>query len=86
MILQTDSYNIQILETSNLQGGHKPGKHGKPGIIREFEKLFKSQGKLREMFYFCRKTWKTQGECKIRYIIVKENSRELFSRVSQRKV
>ena len=31
------------------QGGHKPGKHGKPGKLREFEKLSKSQGKLREI-------------------------------------
>ena len=30
----------------NIQGGHKPGK---PAKIREFEKLSKSQGKLREM-------------------------------------
>ena len=29
--------------------GHKPGKHGKPGKLREFEKLSKSQGKLREI-------------------------------------
>ena len=34
---------------SFLQGGHKPGKHGKPGKLREFEKLSKSQGKLREI-------------------------------------
>ena len=31
------------------QGGHKPGKHGKPGKLREFEKLSESQGKLREI-------------------------------------
>ena len=29
-------------------GNHKPGKHGKHGKLREFEKLSKSQGKLRE--------------------------------------
>ena len=40
------------------QGGHKPGKHGKPEKLREFEKLSKSQGN----FNFCRKTWKTQGK------------------------
>ena len=34
-----------------LHGGHKPGKHGKPGKLREFEKLSKSQGNLN----FCRK-------------------------------
>ena len=32
-----------------LQDGHKPGKHGKPGKHREFEKLSESQGKLREI-------------------------------------
>ena len=32
-----------------LQGGHKPGKHGKPAKLRELEKLSKSQGKLREI-------------------------------------
>ena len=33
------------------QGGHKPGKHGKPGKLREFGKLLKSQGKLREILF-----------------------------------
>ena len=32
-----------------LKGGHKPGKHGKPGKLREFEKLSNSQGKLKEI-------------------------------------
>ena len=31
------------------QVGHKPGTHGKPGKLREFEKLLKYQGILREM-------------------------------------
>ena len=31
------------------QGGHKPGKHEKPGKPREFEELSKTQGKLREI-------------------------------------
>ena len=31
------------------QGGHKPGKHGKLGKLREFEKLSKSQGQLRKI-------------------------------------
>ena len=31
------------------QSGHKPGKHGKPGKLREFEKLSKSLGKPREI-------------------------------------
>ena len=34
------------MRKSNTQGGHKPGKHGKPGKLREFEKLSKSQGNL----------------------------------------
>ena len=33
----------------SVQSGHKPGRHGKPGNLREFEKLSKSQGKLREI-------------------------------------
>ena len=31
------------------QGGATPGKHGKPGKLRGFEKLSKSQEKLREI-------------------------------------
>ena len=31
------------------QGGHKSGKHGKPGKLKEFEKWSKFQGKLREI-------------------------------------
>ena len=45
-----------------LQGGHKPGKHGKPGKLKEFEKLSKSQGRLGEFGIFVEKTWKTQGK------------------------
>ena len=48
-----------------IQGGHKPGKHGKPGNLREFEKLSKSQGKLMEIWTFVEKTWKTQGKWKL---------------------
>ena len=46
-----------------MQGGHKPGKHGNSGKLREFEKL---SGKLREVFNFCRKP----GELKenVRYV------------------
>ena len=33
-----------------FQGGHKPGKHGKPGELRKFEKLSNSQGKLKEIW------------------------------------
>ena len=35
--------------TKLVQSGHKPEKHGKPGKLREFEKLSKSQGKLRQI-------------------------------------
>ena len=45
--------NLKVKSFNNVmsfsQGGHKPGKHGKPGKLREFEKLSKSQGKLREI-------------------------------------
>ena len=36
--------HFSILVFVLLQGGHKPGKQGKPGKLREFEKLSKSQG------------------------------------------
>ena len=67
--------------------GYKPGKHGKPGKLREFEKLSKFQGKLREILYFCGKTWKTEGKCKICDIILNENvfQRTFLFRVSQGK-
>ena len=54
------------------QGGHKPGK------LREFEKLSKSQGKLREIRIFVGKTWKTQGKRKICNILGNEN---VFQRI-----
>ena len=39
--------NLQVtIATTVIQGGHKPGK---PGKLREFEKLSKSQEKLREV-------------------------------------
>ena len=71
----------------NQWGGHKPGKHGKPGKLREFEQLLKSQGKLRNLL-FLQKTWKAQGKCKICHIIVNENVFQgtSLSRVSQGKV
>ena len=37
------------------QGGHEPGKHGKSGKLREFEKLSESQGKLRDNSHFVEK-------------------------------
>ena len=47
------------------QGGHKPGKHGKPGKFRAFEKLSESQGKLREIWIFnCRKILENSGKMK----------------------
>ena len=42
------------------QGGHKPGK------LREFEKLLKSQGKLKEIFYFAEKPGKLREN--VRYV------------------
>ena len=63
------------------QGGHKPGK---PGKLREFEKLSKSQGNLN----FCRKTWKTQGKCKIFGMFTNEKvSQPIFlSSIAQGKI
>ena len=51
--LYCDFYTFRSCNTCSFslptfQGGHKPGKHGKSGRLREFEKLSKSQGKLRE--------------------------------------
>ena len=46
------------------QGGHKPGKHGKPGKLREFEKLSKSQGKLSETLIFVEKPGKLRENVK----------------------
>ena len=43
----------------HFQGDHKPGK---PGKLREFVKLLKSQAKFREILIFVEKTWKTQGK------------------------
>ena len=70
------------------KGGHRPGKHGKPGKLREFEKLSKSQGKLRETWIFVEKTWKTQGKCGICGIIANENvfQRIILSGIAQGKV
>ena len=48
--LNLDKFGIgNDIPDCQLQGGHKPGKHGKPGKLREFEKLSNSQGKLREI-------------------------------------
>ena len=80
----------ETIQSSKEQGGHKPGKHGKPGKLREFEKLLKSQGKLREnsgkSIIFAEKPGK--GKCKICHIIVNENVFQgtFLSRVSQGKV
>ena len=71
-----------------LQGGHKPGKHEK---LREFEKLSKSQGKLREIRIFIKIIWRTQGKCgKCRTCgrIGDENvfQRIILSRITQGKI
>ena len=43
----------------------KHEKHGKPGKFKEFEKLSKSQGKLREICVFVGKNLENSGEMKI---------------------
>ena len=45
----------------HFQGDHKPGKHGK---LREFVKLLKSQGKLREILIFVKKNLENSGKMK----------------------
>ena len=45
------------------QGGHKPGKHGKPGKLKECEKLLKSQ-KTQGNLNFCRKNLENSGKMK----------------------
>ena len=52
------------------QGGHKPGKHGKPGKLREFENLSKSQGNLD----FCRKNLENSGKMKLCDMIANKNA------------
>ena len=66
------------------QGVHRPGKHGKPGNLSEFEKLSTTQGHL----IFIEKTWKTQGKRKICGIIADENvfQRIVLSGIAQGKV
>ena len=71
---QMKSNENEITTHLNGQGGHKPGKHGKPGKLREFEKLSKSQGKLRKIWTFVEKTWKTQGKWKICDMIANKNA------------
>ena len=44
------------------QDGHKPVKHGKPEKLREFEKLSKSQGKLKRNLNFCWKNPENSGK------------------------
>ena len=50
-----------------MQGGDKPGK------LREFQKLSKSQGKLREIWIFIKRNWKTRGKHRTCGIIAEEN-------------
>ena len=54
------------------QGGHNPGKHGKPGKLIEFEKLSKSQGKLRKSLIFPEKPGKLTENEKICDMIAKK--------------
>ena len=53
-----------VMGTWLFQGGHIPGKYGKPGKLREFEKLSKSQGKLREILIFVEKPGKLLEDVK----------------------
>ena len=53
----------------SVQGGHKLVNMEN----RENSGNLKNFLNLKEIFYFCRKTWKTQGKCKICHIIVNEN-------------
>ena len=45
-LLILDNFQNAYLTLNIKQGGHRPGKHGKPGKLREFEKFLKSQGNL----------------------------------------
>ena len=71
-ILAHGGQMMTILVTLLNQRGHKLGKR------REFEKLSKSQGKLREIKIFVGKTRKTQGKHKICDILANEN---VFERI-----
>ena len=42
-------HRVRMISVYYKQGGHKPGKPGKHGKLREFERLLKPQGKLREI-------------------------------------
>ena len=50
-----------------LHGGHKPGKHGKPGKLNGFEKLSKSAGKTQGNLNFYGKNLKNLRE-NVRYV------------------
>ena len=39
----------------HIQSGHKPGKHRKPGKLREFEKIIKISEKTHEKSNLCGK-------------------------------
>ena len=52
------------MQLNCLQGDHKPGKHGKHGKLREFERLSKSQRKLREILIFAKKLGKLRENVK----------------------
>ena len=61
------------LGLSSDQGGHKPGKHGKPGKLREVEKLSKS-GKTQGNLNFCRKNLENSGKMKLCDMIANKNA------------
>jgi len=60
--MQLYAYRCRIL----IQGGHSPGKPGKPGIVREFKsgqgkvrEKRKNQGKIRENVFLHVVTYRT---------------------------
>ena len=49
IVVKLPGFNILESHSNINQGGHKLGKHGKPGKLGEFEKLSKCQEKLKEI-------------------------------------
>ena len=49
-----------------MQGGHKPGKHGKPGKLREFEKLLNLRKNSGKSIIFAEKPGKLREN--VRYV------------------
>ena len=46
------------------QGGHKPGKHGKPEKVRELKNIVRVSGKTQGNLSFCRKNLENSGKIK----------------------